>query len=148
MAQENNVRISKQAMSDLKATRIVGSTDNNVEAALVKIKEVVGFSHGIRKVISWGNITGMVSAAMVAVESYKMLGGSQKKRVVVRVITELVDESDAMGKLEPFVLYSLPILIDQIVEADGGSLRLNRKNITKIKQFIDFLKSSCSCISC
>lgn len=74
---------------------------------------------------NWYNITNCVVSGMEFVGPMKGLSGAQKKMVVIQAVTRFVDETDMMGTLEPFVLGTLPVVIENVISADKHRLTLN-----------------------
>jgi len=98
------------------------------------------------KAMSLSDIPRILIAVMEVVEKVKGMSGIQKKTLVIEIVTEIVDDSDLAGYYENFILSMIPNLIDQLVEADKGHLKLNSKLNSGIMSMLS--KLVCKCTKC
>ena len=73
----------------------------------------------------------MITAAMEAIEEYNGTG-AWKKKMVVAIVTECmqrtrVGDNDMDRALDALVISAVPAVIDVIVKASKGSLKINKK---------------------
>lgn len=102
------------------------------------VRELVSELKKDKPKISYGNIPKLVIQAMTAVENYKALSGEEKKDLVVKTITLLIDESDLMDGFLPII----PALIENFLEVNNGEVVIKKKNRDKDNKD----KKSCFCL--
>lgn len=83
----------------------------------VKTFDVSKFPYLVRKVIE-------------IVDKTENLSGEEKKELVIKIVTALIDKTDIMDSMLPMV----PMMIDQFFEVNNGKLELSKK-----------VKNNCSC---
>ena len=89
------------------------------------------------------NIFLIVTQTMYVVGSYSSLSGSEKKIIVINVITEIVNQYSINNEKIPkhfidMTLSSLPSIIDTLVDVSN-----NKFNINSVKTILAFLKCCC-----
>lgn len=89
------------------------------------------------------NLTSMLVRTMQLVGSMKGKTGLEKKTIVVACIREVVDRSDVMGELEPFILEVLPTLIDNLVAIDKNRLVINPRVKGLFSKVLGLLRGCC-----
>ena len=76
------------------------------------------------------------------VEKYKTLKGDQKRSLVIKMLSHIIDETDGPGNddlWDPVLKKLVPKLIDTLIEVNDGKLKLRKKKngllrcLTKLK---------------
>jgi hypothetical protein len=91
-----------------------------------------------------------VVQSMMSVEKYAAPGGErltgpQKKEVVTRLLAKIVDDSNALGSLEPIFLSMVPYIIDTLVQVDRDELVINEKTAARARGCWDMIASHVFC---
>lgn len=90
------------------------------------------------------NLFKFLELAMEAVELNKDLSGAQKKALVIETIklaiNEMIPDSEEFQIVEHYVNYFIDQTIDEIIEINGGKLKINPK---KSKFYSCFSKCRC-----
>ena len=89
------------------------------------ITEIVALLHESFSTASLSNITGIVVKGMEVVGAMEDLSGKVKKGIVMDSTIRFIDDTDAMGVLEPIVLEMIPFVIDNLIAADKNQLVLH-----------------------
>ena len=72
----------------------------------------------------------LVRKVIEIVDKVETLSGSEKKELVIKIVTALIDKTDIMDSMLPMV----PVMIDQFFEVNNGKLELSSK-----------VKKNCGC---
>lgn len=104
-------------------------------------EEVVVFLHDTYNFTNMSNITTVVVDAMQLAQGMAELEGYQKKAVVIKAVTQFVDDTDAMGSLEPVLLRLVPVMIDNLIAADRQKLILHPQVGTGVLACIGICKN-------
>lgn len=87
------------------------------------------------------NIVLVTTQLVQLVEKYKSLTGYQKKMVVISVVKKLVNSQmnteDDKRAMNTIIEYTLPSIIDNLVNAINGNLKFNKdKSVSFFKKYI------------
>ena len=75
---------------------------------------------------SLSSLPEVIGSAMHLVERTGKLSGLQKKQAVVGLTVQLIDDWGIGGSMEPTVLRMIPHLIDTLLIAEKGDLKIRR----------------------
>lgn len=87
------------------------------------------------KQLTQENIIDVLIKFMQATETYRELSGVQKKAIVITVLSRFIDETmaytETTTQLKLFVHFTLPTLIDTIINIDKNHIGIKTKNWAK-----------------
>lgn len=88
------------------------------------------------------NIVGILISTMQFVQNFKSVNGSQKKKIVIKVIKEFIndkiDNSQLKKDLNMFADLTMPILIDKFIALNNGEITIKTPKCCK-----DIFKKIC-----
>ena len=88
-------------------------------------RQIISLLGGLESVSSLSDVPGLVVAAMEHAENIKKMKGIEKKNLVIYIVQTIIDESDVFGAAEGIILPMVGPMIDRLVEADDGKLKIN-----------------------
>ena len=96
---------------------------------MIEEKEFEAIVKNIRNThnnVSLENIMDVIVKTIVMVDKYKNLSGQQKKQTVINVLIFIVDETDKNDEFDNIIKSMIPTVIDTVVDASKGRLRIKK----------------------
>jgi hypothetical protein len=115
--------------------------DMNMDINMNYLEKVLGVLKDFSKdteLSNVKNITLVINKAVEEINKNKKITGDDKKRLIEKVMIDLIDQTnfgDALEKLDPFFKKMIPELVDAFIEVHDGKLKVNKSFFKKIKVF-------------